>query len=281
MEESVPQEKNILFFGALDSFPNIDAFTFIMDQVYSLIKATLETSGVKLFVAGRRETPIYKELIAKHGAEKHVRILGGVDDMLATVKASLFTVFPVHQTSGTRVRVLEAAKAKRTGVTTTLGAEGYDLGDDCLLVRDSAEDYAKGVIELIEDEKKCISMGESLYEAAKGDYGEDVVAANLASDITTFQPGRIRLAIVANRFVPEGGGAEISSGAGGSRVGSDGGSRGRAGCGGEGACTQHIHPQHCPTPAAIHSSLHPQNCMECGWAPGRAGGLGVEKIRHF
>ena len=65
-----------------------------MDQVYSLIKGTLETSGVKLFVAGRRETPIYKELIAKHGAEKHVRILGGVDDMLATVKASLFTVFP-------------------------------------------------------------------------------------------------------------------------------------------------------------------------------------------
>jgi glycosyltransferase involved in cell wall biosynthesis len=210
MEESVPEEKNILFFGALDSFPNIDAFTFIMDQVYSLIKATLETSGVKLFVAGRRETPIYKELIAKHGAEKHVRILGGVDDMLATVKASLFTLFPVHQTSGTRVRVLEAAKAKRTGVTTTLGAEGYDLGDDCLLIRDSAEDYAKGVIELIEDEKKCISMGESLYEAAKGDYGEDVVAANLASDITTFQPGRIRLAIVANRFVPEVGGAETN-----------------------------------------------------------------------
>ncbi len=204
------KEKNILFFGALDSAPNVDAYQFLMDEVYPHIAKTLESSGVKIFVTGRREQSIYKELIAKHGAENHVRILGGVDDMLATIQESLFTVFPVRQNSGTRVRVLEAAKAKRTAVTTALGAEGYDLGDDCLFIRDTPKDYADAIIQLINDPALGDRMGARLFDSAKGDYGEEVVAANFVKEMVGFQPGRIKLAILANRFYPEVGGAETN-----------------------------------------------------------------------
>ena len=210
MEPVEAGEKNILFFGALAGAPNIDAFQFLMNEVYPLIKDTLTKTGVKIHVAGRNQQPIYAELVEKHDAGSNVRIVGEVDDMPETVRKSLFTIFPVRQSSGTRVRVLEAAKAKRTGVTTTLGAEGYDIDEDSLLIRDTAEDYAQGVIDLLEDPSRCEAMGQRLYESAKQDYGEELVAKKLVEDIRAFQPGLINLAIVANRFYPEVGGAETN-----------------------------------------------------------------------
>ncbi len=203
-------ERNILFFGALDTKPNIDAYIYLMDEVYPKIASKLESTGTKIFVAGRREQLLYKEYVAKHGAESHVRILGPVDDMLQTVQQSLFTVFPVLNSTGTRVRVLEAAKAKRTAVTTSLGAEGYEVGEDSLFIKDTPEEYAAAMIQLIDDPQLADRMGENLYNKTKALYGEEVVAQALVRDINEFQPASKRIAIVTNRFYPEVGGAETN-----------------------------------------------------------------------
>lgn len=180
---SAPQGNHILYFGALFSKPNIDAFVFLMDDVYPLIADTLEKEGATLDVAGRGVQPIYQELIEKHQAGKHVRILGEVDDMTQTIMDSRFSVFPVKNGTGTRVRVLDAAKARRTLVTTSLGAEGYDMGEDALFIRDGGKAYAEGVIKLIQQPDLATKMGENLYEKARHEFSEDSVATNLLASI--------------------------------------------------------------------------------------------------
>ena len=154
-----------------------------MDEVYPHIAESLEKEGATLDVAGRRVQPIYQELVKKHQAEKHVRILGEVDDMTQTIMDSRFSVFPVQNGTGTRVRVLDAAKARRTAVTTSLGAEGYDMGEDALFIRDGGKAYAEGVIKLIQQPELAAKMGESLYEKARHEFSEDSVATNLVASI--------------------------------------------------------------------------------------------------
>ena len=178
-----PQGKSFLYFGALDSKPNIDAFVFLMDEVYPHMADALAKHGATLDVAGRRVQPIYQELVEKHGAGEHVRILGEVDDMTKTIMDASFSVFPVQNGTGTRVRVLDAAKARRTAVTTSKGAEGYEMGEDALFIRDDAADYAKAVVKLLEEPDLAIRMGENLFEKAHHEFSEESVGEALLKSL--------------------------------------------------------------------------------------------------
>ncbi len=178
-----PKGKSFLYFGALDSKPNIDAFVFLMDDVYPHMAEALAKHGATLDVAGRRVQPIYHELVEKHSASEHVRILGEVDDMTKTIMDASFSVFPVRNGTGTRVRVLDAAKAKRTAVTTSKGAEGYDMGEDALFVRDDASDYAKAVVKLLDEPDLAARMGETLFEKAHHEFSEESVGDALLKSL--------------------------------------------------------------------------------------------------
>ena len=179
------REQHILFFGALNSAANVDAFSFIAKDIYKLISPKLEEKKVHFHIVGKNQTAIFKQSLTEYQL-KMVKIVGEVDDMNASIAKSLFVVLPIRIASGTRTRILEAGNLRTAVISTTIGAEGFTFGKDELIIEDTAEGLAKAIIQLLNDPKEAKEFGEKLYKKSRELYLDTNVAKNLVHQIREY-----------------------------------------------------------------------------------------------
>jgi glycosyltransferase involved in cell wall biosynthesis len=125
---AVATQPVILFFGSMSSAANADGFRFLAKSLLPLLDADLRRHGVKLHVAGKGPPPWFAELLARSKSDRVV-LAGGVDSVESAIAESRFVLLPLRVASGTRTRILEAAALGKAVVTTTIGAEGIEVGD--------------------------------------------------------------------------------------------------------------------------------------------------------
>ena len=88
-------------------------------------------------------------------------MLGEVDDAAATYDTPSVVVVPLHAGSGMRIKIAEALAAGRPIVTTTKGMTGLPLEHgEHVMVADTAEHFAKALVDLLSDGDKAIAMGQ-------------------------------------------------------------------------------------------------------------------------
>ena len=218
--ETIPPENRILFFGSLGSVANRDAFDYLKREIYPLVEADLESAGAWLSIAGKAGGDLSTE-----GCPR-LELLGEVEDMASVIAASRFVVLPLRIASGTRTRILEAAAACKAVITTSLGLEGLELESSVLLANEPGT-FADYIKSLLHDEARAQELGKALYQEACRHYspqtvGEDFLralepdAGSSAAEVAEpgkpaeSQSGKLRLALITNRFFPEVGGAETN-----------------------------------------------------------------------
>ncbi len=199
----------ILFYGALSSAANEDAFRYLAWEIYNLVEPQLKKHNVKIRVVGKDMNRMYEELKSDYKMDM-VELVGKVDDISAEIKSSLFVALPLRVASGTRTRILEAAAVERCVVTTTIGAEGLDFSKDEIVIADSPEAFAERMTELLDNPRRLENMAKAFYKKSCALYSADVVAASLVETIEAYRPRMLNVAIVTNRFYPEVGGAETN-----------------------------------------------------------------------
>jgi glycosyltransferase involved in cell wall biosynthesis len=174
----------ILFFGSLDSSANVDGFNFLVDEVLPLIEEDLKKQQVKIRIVGKNPPAAFAEkLRARHTGQ--VDLTGPVDSMETAIAECLFVLLPLRIASGTRTRILEAAALGRAVVTTTIGAEGLDLGDS-VLIGDTAADLAAHTRRLLAAPAEAAQLGRRLRERSVSLYDTAKVAADLAAAVKNF-----------------------------------------------------------------------------------------------
>lgn len=175
-ELDIDKENRILFFGTLTSAANSDALNFIADEIYVKLEPILEKYDMYLDIAGRGWRDSFKNIFTPR---KRIRYLGEVDDINEEIAKSSLIFLPLRVASGTRTRILEAANQSAAVVTTTIGVEGLDLGDNELVIQDNAEELAKAVDDLLGNEIKRENMGKHLQERSRALYLEENVGERL------------------------------------------------------------------------------------------------------
>jgi glycosyltransferase involved in cell wall biosynthesis len=152
-----PDPNTLLFFGALDYFPNSDALAFFLDQVWPRVLATHPST--RLRILGRRPPP---SLVARRAPG--VEIGGFVEDLRPSIAAAGAVIVPLRMGGGTRLKILEAMAMARPIVSTALGAEGIDVAHGReLLLADGAEGFAAEIGRLLDDP----ALGARLGHAAR------------------------------------------------------------------------------------------------------------------
>ncbi len=204
-----PQGRHILFYGALSSAANEDAYRYLAGDIYKLIEPQLIKHNVRIRIVGKDMNPAYEQLKATYNMDM-VDLVGKVDDISAEIKGSLFVALPLRVASGTRTRILEAAAVERCVVTTTIGAEGLDFSNQEIVIADSPQDFAQSMSKLLDDPARLEKMSKAFYKKSYELYSADVVADELVAKIENYQPRTLKIAIVTNRFYPEVGGAETN-----------------------------------------------------------------------
>jgi len=151
---SVEEENCIVFSGNLEYHPNIEAVRWFASAIWPRIRE--RNPGLKWNLIGRNPEAILG--IVKN--DPSIRVIGPVADAVAAIAAGRVVVVPLLSGSGTRFKILEAWAAGRAVVSTKIGAEGLEAGEN-LVTRDDPPAFADAVLELLNDRRRARALGEA------------------------------------------------------------------------------------------------------------------------
>jgi glycosyltransferase involved in cell wall biosynthesis len=172
--ERTPQ-KTVLFFGAINYFPNTDAVLFFLREVAPLLARRHPDALIR--IVGPGAPP---EVVAL--ASDRVQVVGFVDDLPAEIARASVVVAPLRIGGGTRLKIVEAMAMAKPIVATTLGAEGLDVqSEQDILLADEPEALARAIGRVLDDETLAARLGEAARKRAEACYSWDAVADKLGA----------------------------------------------------------------------------------------------------
>lgn len=179
-ERDAEEEQRILFFGTLSSSANTDALEYISHDLYPLLENELEKRDIYLDAAGRGYKDSFTSLFAE---KKRFRYVGEVDDIQKEIKKSMLIFLPLRIASGTRTRILEAANQAKAVVTTPIGVEGLEFGNNEIVSESDKEMLVKSVIQLLDNEIRRKNLGQKLLLKSREMYLDKNVSAQFINYI--------------------------------------------------------------------------------------------------
>lgn len=125
-----------------------------------------EVPNVHFYIAGNQSRERFGDYECKN-----VTVLGRLDDLTPYLRAMDVNIVPLFFESGTRYKILEAAVCGVPVVSTSLGAEGLELSHDKhLLIADSAQDFSKSVIRLLNDSTLRTRLSSECQQKVSANY---------------------------------------------------------------------------------------------------------------
>lgn len=164
-EERSPNP-TILFCGAMDYNPNVDALRWYFSEIHDIIKTRIPT--LRVLIVGKDPIPEVKAYAATAGVE----VTGGVPDVRPFYRQAWLQIVPIRIGGGTRLKIVESLGMKTTVVSTTIGAQGLGLrhGHDILLA-DTAKEFANQV---------AIALGDPALRSKLEEQGIESVRTRLS-----------------------------------------------------------------------------------------------------
>lgn len=156
---------NLIFIGAMDNAPNIDAVRFFSLEVFPLIQQ--QYSDATLALVGARPVPEVVELAKRPG----ITVTGRVPSMVEYLHKSTICVVPMRTGFGIKNKTLEAMAAGVPVVGSDRGLEGLAVDGTGVPLRalrsNRVEEYVKSISQLIENaqlREQLSRNGRSLIE---------------------------------------------------------------------------------------------------------------------
>jgi len=167
---------NLVFTGSMDWLPNEDAIRWFTEDVLPRIKS--EVPDVTLTVVGRNPSAALRELAAR---DDSIKVTGRVEDVRPYMEKAAAYIVPIRIGGGTRLKIYEAMAMEIPMISTTVGAEGLPLeGEAEILFADTAEDFARRVVEVLTDERLANELAARAATKVRERFGWEAVAAEFA-----------------------------------------------------------------------------------------------------
>lgn len=162
---------SILFSGAMNYSPNIDAVLYIHKKILPLIRSQIPE--LRFYIVGTNPHPRIKNL----ANEPHVIVTGFVEDIRRYIQRANVVLAPMRKGGGIKNKILEAMAMEKPVVTNPMGAEALsEKAKNCLLIGETAEEIANHIIDLLRDEENRIELGKKGREIVMKEYTWDKVA---------------------------------------------------------------------------------------------------------
>ena len=165
-----PKENNICFVGSMQYIPNSEAAIYFATKVFPLIKKEIPDARFKIIGANPR-----KDLFDSVKGIDGIEITGKVEDVREYMKDCKVSVCPVKIAGGIQNKILEAMSMGIPVVTTLEGAEGIGANDKILTATKTAEEYARQVILLIQNNNLQNEIGYKSREFVQNNFSWEKV----------------------------------------------------------------------------------------------------------
>lgn len=175
-------EVSLVFTGAMDYWPNIDAVTWFCSEVLpSLLQRWPQ---LKFYIVGRSPTPAVQAL-----ASQQVVVTGTVPDVRPYLRHATLVVAPLRVARGIQNKVLEAMAMSRPVLASQTCAAAVDaeVGRD-LLAADSVGDYVRQVESVLAAPERAEEMGVAARQQVLARYSWDAHLAGMDRYLETPEP---------------------------------------------------------------------------------------------
>jgi polysaccharide biosynthesis protein PslH len=185
-ETPSPAGPLIMFVGAMDWEPNIDAVEYFCGEIWPLVQSQVATA--KFCIVGRNPDRRVQKL-----ASQSVEITGTVPSVGGHLRQAATVIVPLRIGGGTRLKIYEAMAMGKAVVSTSVGAEGLDVhhGRDIVLA-DNPRDFAGAIVMFLEDrelrgryERAAAELASQYGWPAIGDKFAQVLGAVAGASLAT------------------------------------------------------------------------------------------------
>jgi glycosyltransferase involved in cell wall biosynthesis len=159
------QRKDILFVGAYNHPPNIDAARFLAHEIMPLLRVS--GLGINLILAGSNPTDLITSLQADD-----IKVVGYVEKLEPLLNCSRIMVAPLRYGAGIKGKVGSAMMAGLPVVASSLAAEGMGvISNEHVIIADGADAIAQAILDLYSNKILWSSLRSGGYEFAKKEWG--------------------------------------------------------------------------------------------------------------
>ena len=137
-------ERALVFTGAMDYWPNVDAVQWFCDEVFPQLRTRFPE--LRFYIVGSRPSPAVQAL----GQQPGVKVTGTVPDVRPYIAHAAVAVAPLRIARGIQNKVLEAMAMATPVVVSPQALEGIDAvpGSELVLAEDAAA-FADAVAALL------------------------------------------------------------------------------------------------------------------------------------
>jgi polysaccharide biosynthesis protein PslH len=167
-----PEAETLLFFGAMNYYPNQDGLKFFVEQIFPRILAKRPTT--KLRVVGPAPDSV------KRLQSDNIEVTGFVDAVEPYIDAAAVVIVPLRLGGGTRLKIVEAMSKAKPIVSTRVGAEGIDVVDgESALLADDPQAFADRVEQVLADTALAKRLGAAARRLAVDHYSWPALVSRL------------------------------------------------------------------------------------------------------
>ncbi len=168
------EQATILFCGALDYSPNVDALDWFVQSIWPIVRKSRPEALWRII--GKSPDARSQRWAGLPGVE----LIGEVPDVRPYYQTSWLQVVPLRIGGGTRLKIVESLGMGCPVVSTPLGAQGLDLqpGRD-LELADTAAAFAESVLMLLGDRETREARAESGLQTVRQNYRWEQLGAKL------------------------------------------------------------------------------------------------------
>jgi polysaccharide biosynthesis protein PslH len=162
----------LLFFGAMNYYPNHDGINYFVEQIWPRILA--KRPSTKLWVVGPAP-----EAVTRLRSES-IDVTGFVDKVEPYLDRAAAVIVPLRLGGGTRLKIVEAMSKAKPIISTHVGAEGIDVVDgEHALLSDDPQGFADHVENVLQDPKLATRLGQAARGLAEARYSWPALVSGL------------------------------------------------------------------------------------------------------
>jgi polysaccharide biosynthesis protein PslH len=167
--------KQILFLGALDYRPNVDAVNLLLDRIFPAVQAY--EPEARLSLVGRNPCA---DLLRTTARMRNVEVHANVPDVRPFLAGAAVMAVPLRVGGGSRLKILEALATGLPVVSTKVGAEGLELSDgqEIELVQD-VDGMADALVRVLRDPARALAVARRGRQLVRERYDWNVLADKL------------------------------------------------------------------------------------------------------
>jgi exopolysaccharide biosynthesis WecB/TagA/CpsF family protein len=183
LEQTLAAKPSILFCGAMDYTPNVDALRWYFADIHERILK--QVPELQVFIVGKSPLPEVQAYASLPG----VIVTGSVDDVRPYYRKAWLQIVPLRIGGGTRLKIVESLAIGTPVVSTSIGAQGLDLihGANVLLA-DDAKSFSEQTVRALHNSPLRQHLKQNGIATARERFGWKRIGTRLSAHYQRLSP---------------------------------------------------------------------------------------------